>query len=356
LHYDAAMRILLATASLLLVGCATAKSSEAPAATATATSADGGVPTLVTIRNEAKALDGWVKTPLAKDFLAQASELPSIQPRVVYLNAEKTKGYSQAEADALPEAERKGLIRKDLDEEYYYLTKYGTPNSYARALDVLAEHGLDSLAGKRVVDFGYGYVGHLRMFALLGADSNGIEVDPILPVLYGEPGDTGDITSRAGKKGTLHLYTGKYPLDAALKAQVGSGYDLFISKNVLKKGFVHPSRPVEPKRGLGLGVDDETYVKAVWDALKPGGRMLVYNIYPGQNPPDKDFIPWAEGNTAFPREVFEKIGFKVVEYDHDDTGMVREMAHRLGWDSDPEEPMDLKNLFAIYSLFEKPAK
>jgi SAM-dependent methyltransferase len=345
------MRLRLLAGVCLLLGCAASRPVESTAAP----SADAGVSTLVTLQHEARNLTDWVKSPLAKDFLAQAAELPPISRRTAYLNADKTIGYSQAQADALPEAERKALIRKELDEEYYYTSRYGTPNSYARALDVLAEHGFESLAGKRVLDFGYGYIGHLRMFALLGAEATGVEVDPLLPVLYGEPGDTGEITSRAGRKGSVRLVNGRFPFDPVVKASVGQGYDLFLSKNVLKIGFVHPSHPVEPKRMLGLGVDDETYARAVWDLLKPGGRVLIYNLYPSQNPPDKEWIAWAEGKTAFSRETFERVGFRVVEFDLDDTHQVREMAHRLGWDADPEEPMDLKTLFAIYTLLEKPA-
>ncbi len=339
------LRTLLAAS--FLIGCATTKSAEAPA------SADAGVFNVETIHGEARALGPWVKTPLARDFLATAVELPKIERRVVFLNKEKSHAYTQPQADALPESEKAALIRKDFDEEYYYFTRYGTPVSYARALDILAEHGVESLKGRKVLDFGYGYIGHLRMFALLGADATGVEVDPILPVLYSAPGDTGTLTSRAGQSGTLRLIDGRFPSDAAVKTAVGSGYDLFLSKNVLKIGYVHPSQPVEPKRTLQLNVDDETYVRAVWDLLKPGGRALIYNLYPAQNPPGKEFIPWAEGKSPFPRATWEKVGFRVAAFDVDDTANAREMGRLLAWDVG-EDAMDLQTLFAIYTLVEKP--
>jgi hypothetical protein len=94
-------------------------------------------------------------------------------------------------------------------------------------------------------------------------------------------------------------------------------------------------------------------VRAVWDLLAPGGKALVYNLYPAQNPPDKEWIPWAEGHTPFTRQTWEKTGFRVLEFDLDDTANIRELAHRLGWDRG-EEPMDLKTLFALYTLVEKP--
>ena len=45
----------------------------------------------------------------------------------------------------------------------------------------------------------------------------------------------------------------------ATTAAVGGDYDLIISKNTLKKGYVHPERPVEPRRLLNLGVDDADF-------------------------------------------------------------------------------------------------
>lgn len=321
----------------LFLGCATTR----PPATAAAV-------TVETIRGEARDASAWVKSPLAKAFLATAVELPKIEPRTVYLNPDKTRGYTQAQADLLPPAEKAALIRKDLDEEYYYTTKYGTPVSYARPLDILAAHGLTALKGLKVVDFGYGYIGHLRMFALLGADATGIEVDPLLPALYSQPGDTGTIGA-----GTVRLVDGRFPSDPAVKDAVGQGYDLFLSKNVLKIGYVHPSQPVDPKRTLQLNVDDDAFVNAIWNLLKPGGRALLYNLYPAQNPPGKEWIAWAEGLTPFTRATWEKAGFQVVAFDLDDTAQIRELAHVLAWDKG-EDPMDLKTLFAVYTLVEKP--
>ncbi|MFH1809686.1 MAG: hypothetical protein ABIJ09_13145 [Pseudomonadota bacterium] len=296
-----------------------------------------------------------MKTPLARQFLSTASELPAASRRIVYLDQVRSRGYTQAQADALPAAERAALVRKDLDEEYYYFTRYGTPVSYTRAVEVLAEHGLSSLEGVKLVDFGYGYIGHLRMFALLGADATGIEVDPLLPALYSAPGDTGVITSRSGRQGRLRLLDGRFPADAAVTRKVGTGYDLFLSKNVLKKGYVHPSQPVDPKRTLQLGVDDETYVRAVWNLLKPGGRAILYNLYPAQNPAGQEFIPWAEGTTPFSKAAWEHVGFTVLAFDLDDSAKIREMAQLLAWDRG-EDAMDLQTLFAVYTLVEKPER
>jgi len=57
-----------------------------------------------------------------------------------------------------------------------------------------------SVDGKRILDFGYGTVGHLRLLASLGADMVGVEVDPLLRALYSAPGDQGAI-ARARQPG-----------------------------------------------------------------------------------------------------------------------------------------------------------
>ncbi len=137
---------------------------------------------------------------------------------------------------------------------------------------------------------------------------------------------------------------------------VGTDYDLIISKNTLKRGYVHPERPVEAQRLLGLGIDDGHFVKALYDALKPGGRVMIYNICPAPSPAGSPYKPWADGRCPFAEEVWKSAGFRVVAFDRDDSKDIREVARVLGWDKG-ESPIDLKtDLFAQYSLMEKPAQ
>jgi hypothetical protein len=135
---------------------------------------------------------------------------------------------------------------------------------------------------------------------------------------------------------------------------VGDGYDLFLSKNVLKRGYIHPEKPVPDRQRVDLGVGDEAFVRALYSLLKPGGIVLIYNLSPAQNPPDKPYIPWADGRCPFDRSVWKAAGFHIVEFDRDDSPVARKMAHALGWDTG-EHPMNLeKDLFAHYTLAEKP--
>src|SRR5205823_1475983 len=123
--------------------------------------------------------------------------------------------------------------RMPADEEVYYNTKYGSPLSYSRPIDLLASRGVSFAPKTKLLDFGYGYVGHLRLLAGLGLDANGIDVDPMLRALYAEDGDQGVVDG----KGTVRLLDGEFPKDPRVVAAVGGGYDVILSKNVLKKGY-----------------------------------------------------------------------------------------------------------------------
>ena len=139
---------------------------------------------------------------------------------------------------------------------------------------------------------------------------------------------------------------------------MGSGYTLIISKNVLKRGYIHPERPVaNPKKLVHLDVSDQAAIKAFYDALLPGGHFLIYNICPAPTPPDKPFVPWSDGRSPFTRADLQAAGFEVLELDVDDAAAVRGMGKALGWDQpeDGEPGMDLVNdLSVLYTLLRKP--
>jgi hypothetical protein len=219
---------------------------------------------------------------------------------------------------------------------------------------VLGRSGLDRFSGKKVLDFGYGTIGHLRLLASQGAIITAIDVDPLLPALYSAPGDQGVVKNSSGPDGTIRLLNGRYPADDAMTGAVGSGYDLIISKNTLKNGYVHPQQAVEPRRLLNLGVDDATFVRSLHQALEPGGRVLIYNISPAPSQPGQPYKHWADGRCPFAKTVWETVGFRILAFDQDDSQAVRAIGHALGWDQGASA-IDLKSdLFAMYSLFEKP--
>ncbi len=307
------------------------------------------------IRQHAESLRPLVKTSLAREFLAEAAGLPSISPRTVYRHKESRKWYSSAAAEGLSEGEREALESKQLDESDYYNTKYGSPLAYVRAMEVLGEAGVKELKGRRLLDYGYGTVGHLRLLAAMGADVIGVDVDSYLTALYNDPKDQGAVRGRQGRDGRITLVDGSFPGDAAVKKSVGAGYELILSKNTLKNGYIHPSEPVDPRKLVQLEVDDATFVRTLFELLNPGGRVLIYNICPAPAKTREKYIPWADGRSPFPKEMWESAGFRILAFDQDDSPAVRAMGRALNWDQG-EDAMDLDNdLFGIYTLVEKPA-
>lgn len=255
----------------------------------------------------------------------------------------------------------------------YYDTKYGSPIAYARLFDLLGNTGKKGFDGQRILDIGYGTIGHLRMLATMRAEAVGLDVDSMLTAIYSEPGDTGVIRNPEGEDGRITLVNGRLS-DADVMKQVfaaggiggerataSNGYDLIISKNTLKRGYIHPPENVQvDKRMLvDLGLRDDAFLRALYEALKPGGHFMIYNICPKQNDYQngEQYIPWADGLSPFTVEQFQAAGFRVVIIDRDDSEVCRKMAGVLGWDQGGAGAMDLQNdLFAHFTLVEKPVE
>lgn len=303
---------------------------------------------------EAAAMAALVTSNAGREFLRAAGSVPQVEPRTIYFRRDPKTALTSDQWSALPEADRAAFKAVPFDTARYYATFYGTPLAYARALDLVGAAGIASWSNLRVMDFGYGTVGHLRMLASRGAQVVGVDVDPILVALYSTPGDTGAVEGPDGRRGSIALMNGYWPRETAIVDSVRAHgpYDLIISKNTLKKGYVHPSRPVDPARTLQLGVEDTQFVHALFDSLAPGGLVMIYNIGPGQPVEPDKYIPWAEIACPFPRAEWEAAGFEVLAFDVNDDGPCREQARALKWD---EQGMDIdSDTFAMYSLFRRP--
>lgn len=311
--------------------------------------ADVDVPSRVDqLQQEAKALAPLVRTPLARTFLDAVPRLPRITPRTLYRDSARTRAWSAREAAALPDTVRAKLVPRTLDEKFYYDTRYGSPLAYVRALELLGEHGVKSFARQRIADFGCGMLGQLRLMAENGADCVGIDVDPLLNALYSEPGDQGAVG-----KGRVTLATGQWPATDAMRSAVGGQLDVFLSKNTLKNGYIHPAEKVDPRMLVDLGVTDSVFVARLASSMKRGGLVMIYNLCPAPAAPGKPYIPWADGRCPFPESAWQAAGFDVVAYNVDDGPAARAMAHALGWDAG-ENGMKLESdLFATWSLFRR---
>ncbi|HWB20888.1 MAG TPA: hypothetical protein VG711_11350 [Phycisphaerales bacterium] len=324
-----------------------------PSATMPATTSDASAPELsgiAKIKADAKALEGTVKTELAKEFLAAAQGVPSITPRIIYRDKATRAWMTAEEAEKLSDAQRSQLDELQVDDDVFYNSKYGTPLAYVRVMERLGEAGLKSMKGMRVLDFGCGGVGPLRMMALCGADVTGVDVDPFLRAAYSLPDDTGEVHNAEGKAvGRTALVLGKFPSDEKIAEQVGDGYDVIISKNTLKRGYVHPEREADPQMLIDLGVNDMEFVNELYKRLNPGGLLIIYNMSPHLSKADEPYVPWSDGRCAFERAVLEKAGFEVLTYDStQDEEPMRKMGHILGWD---EGGMKLESdLFCHYTV------
>jgi len=301
-------------------------------------------PVLPEIQRLAAKLATTEKTPWVKRWLEMAKELPPVTPRTYWCAKDKSGCCAQK-----PKGEKRELVERTVDEAYFY-ARIADSLGYARAFEVLAKFGFTP-KGKKLLDFGYGNVGQLAMLARLGADARGIEVDPLLPLAYAST--VGPVTAKDGTKGHLAVYDGYFPTDAKLVKAVGTGYALFLSKNTLKRGYIHPQQPVPDKQRIHLG-EDAAFLQAVHDLLAPKGLFFIYNLSPAQAPPGQPYKQMADGVCPFSKKDLEAAGFEVLAFDVVDDGPARAMGHVLEWDQDPSQPWDLKtDLFAWYTLVRK---
>lgn len=315
--------------------------------------------TIDTIQREARAVRPLMQTELAKRFLDSAADLPRPGARVVYFNRTTRDALTEDEAfeRGTEEVIRDGYERTELSERFFYYTRYGTPVAYARAIDLAAQNGLTGFDDQKVFDFGYGGIGHLRMLASLGAHAVGVDVDPVLDALYSANASDTGVVARAkaagdGSNGSLSVLRGQFPRDRAIKQGVGTGHALIISKNVLKLGYIHPERePPSPNMLIDLGVDDDSFLRATHDALRPGGLFVIYNLYPKPAGPDEPYKPWADGRSPFSKDAMERAGFEVIEYNRDDTDTARAMGEKLGWAAQMNFEDDL---FGMYTIARRP--
>jgi hypothetical protein len=306
-----------------------------------------------TIRAEVAALRPLAGTALGRAFLDASAELPPLTPRRVWFDRKRRSALSDAAYDSLVGAERAGYLKIDVTENWYYRL-YSSPLAYLRAIEFAASSGLSSVDGARIADFGFGNMGQVRALASMGAHVTGIEIGGMLDAMYGMPDDRGPLprakSAGAGKPGFVQLVFGQFPSNAAITREVGGGYDLFMSKNTLKLGYIHPERETDPRNLVHLGVDDSTYVARVHDALKPGGLFLIYNLFGQQPPADQPYRPWATGECPFDRGLMERAGFEILHWNEDDSQAARAMGRVLGWDANMDDATFAKEFNAMVTM------
>jgi len=320
-------------------------------------------PVLQRLADEAEDLQPLAQSPLARRFLDATRALPPVSSRIVYVNEVTREYFSAAGKSSLPAAAQKKLAEVQLDEYRYYYTKYGSPLAYLRPLELAATNGIGDVAGKRILDFGYGGIGHLRLLASLGAHVTGADPDSYLNALYSAGRDQGAVPPaggiRRGQSGTITLAYGHWPKDPKMVERVGKEYDLILSKNTLKKGYIKPERKIDKRQQIDLGVSDENFLKAIHKTLNPGGMLIIYNLYPKPPEGKSAYNPQADARSPYTREQYEKAGFQVLAFDAEDHAMARRVGRALKWDRNEkgEVTSDLDtSLFAMFTIVARPVR
>jgi SAM-dependent methyltransferase len=297
---------------------------------------------LAKLRDDAELIRPLFQTKVAQEFLDQAKSLPQPPAKLVYISPDKKTVLAQ---DEYRQENHPGFTTREINPTFYYMTLYGGPLAYARVLDVAGKYGLESLSGRRVFDFGYGTIGQLKMMSLAGASAIGVDVNPLFRAAYASYGNPQSVG-----KGTVQIADGFWPGQESTSSAVGTGFDLITSKNTLKRGYIHPEREAPPEQLVQLGVSDEEFLKSVHRALKPGGLFVIYNLSPKPSPPDKPYIPWADGRCPFDKELIERAGFEVLAFDVGDDAVARQMGVLLGWGSE-EQLAD--SVFGLYTVLRR---
>ena len=151
----------------------------------------------------------------------------------------------------------------------------------------------------------------------------------------------------------MKLVHGHFPAEVKTVAAVGGGYDLFLSKNTLKSGYIHPAQKVDPRLLVDLGTDDPTFLKAVAKALKPGGWLVIYNLSPAPNAAGKPYRPHADGRCPFSAEDLAAAGFETLVRDVVDDKAARALGATLGWDKPPVNMKLEDDLIALVTVARK---
>ena len=310
----------------------------------------GAAPQPSALPAEARKLRPVAKSDLGRAFLDAAEGALPYAPRTVYRRGKMREWLGATAFAKLAAADRAAWSPVTIDEGTYQGLYYGSPLAYLLPLERLGTGGFGGLRGKRVIDFGHGGIGQLRLFAELGAEAVGIDVDPLQPILYGTPGDQGPV-GKAG--GSVKLVHGRFPADPKVVEAVGGGFDLFLSKNTLKRGYIHPAEKLDPRLLVDLGVSDPSFLKAVAKSLKPGGWLVIYNLSPAPNAAGKPYRPMADGRCPFSAEDLAAAGFETLARDEADDKAARAIGAALGWDKPPAGMKLDDDLFALVTVARK---
>jgi len=305
---------------------------------------------------EAERVSAIVTQPAVVEWLEKAKELPEVEGQTLFVGPRVEGGFDRAvytpsEARKLTEEELAEFRTVTYGPERYYATNYGSPIAYATALACAADAGMESFKFKRILDIGYGQLGQLEMLARCGAEVQGVEVDPVVHTLYRSTRLTDRVVAQGGTRGSVTLHMGEWFTDWDLRKEVGEGFDLILARNVLKHGYVQPEEPMEHFDPIDVGGDPETGATRLFEALRPGGIVVVYNL--GGGPwrlEDGSYNAPADVRDPFGIEAWEAAGFEVLHFQANGSQQMREVGEALGWGTAEE----LSSYNVLYTVVRRP--
>ena len=323
--------------------------------------------TLARLRGMAETIGEIAVSSTSKAFLAAVDDLEEKPRRFVYYDRGLKRVYTQDEYAQLPAPERRGLQLGGVTSLTYYegQSRRDFPLYTARHLDLALGDtrfaDAENVPGMRVFDLQFATPTVGVLLASMGAEVVGVEDDALATKLYNAPSDEGEIDGADGAPGgSLNLVFGNWPGDEDVRREVGGGFDLILIDSTLFKGTYF--RP--PPRGIGtipvpppeLGASPEQYVDALYQALKPGGRVFFTARTIPQSRQRMAYRPDLDGRFPFERDVVDRAGFRVIAWGQDDSQTLRDLVRRLNSEGINSGAPALAPLYSAYTILEKPAK
>lgn len=174
---------------------------------------------------------------------------------------------------------------------------------------LLERLGVQTWADQRVLDIGAADGAFLEAIASAGAEASGLEKASIQ-------------VSAAETRGVFRMFRGD-------TAQIdGETFDLIVSRNTLKKGFI---RPDTGSPMIRLGATIEQTLSSISNAMQEDALFCIFNVSPTDQASASQ--PHADGRCPFTVAELEHHGFEVLLFDENLTALTKACARAVGVDA-----------------------
>lgn len=356
-----AMKSCIRTCAILAAMCLTGSAGAQPLVTGPANDTKK-IPGLEVLVKQAEKVAPIARTETGRAFIEAVKALPNQFRRYVWTDRVFSTAYTEAEYEQLPDTQKPRYRFRPLTELAYYTGVKERPLVDALALDdAVAGTDMetpDGLVGKRIMLFNPRVITQGRLLASLGADVTIAHNQQRMRAVYNEPNDVGEIPGAEGHpSGHLRLIYTDWPAEAS--TQPGGPYDLILISDWVSNGLNIITPPmarwqtaVRPLRPLGVDLDKA--LSAFAEALKPGGRLVIYAYGPIQPRNRGVYLPYADTRVPFSPEMIENAGLEALVLDADDTPAFLELSAETGLKEAKDTSGEVPPFHATYSIFVKP--